>query len=106
MHMHNFCGKLLTTQALPQKIYGSNSYNGRRGEIHDVLLKYAQKIGVDIRFKQNVTEYWEDEKAGKAGVIVNGEKFVADIVVGADGVRSRARELVLVRIQIYLSCFL
>ena len=94
--MHNFDGKVLAHQPLPQKLYGSNSYNGRRGEFHDVLLKYAQKIGVDVRLNQNVTEYWECDSEGKAGVVANGERLTADVVVGADGIRSRARELVLV----------
>ncbi|KAH8113467.1 monooxygenase [Phellopilus nigrolimitatus] len=95
MHMHNYTGELLTAQPLPQKLYGSNSYNGRRGEIHDVLLRYAKKLGVDVRFEQNVEGYWEDEKGGRAGVVVNGKKIDGDVVVGADGARSRARELVL-----------
>jgi len=40
-----------------------------------------------------VEEYWEEE--GKAGVVVDGERMEADVVVGADGVRSKARKLVL-----------
>ncbi|THH07687.1 hypothetical protein EW145_g3206 [Phellinidium pouzarii] len=95
MYMHNFDGELLATQPLPQRLYGSNSYNGRRGEIHDVLLQYAKKLGADVRFNQNVETYWEDAERGRAGVIVNGERMEADVVVGADGARSRAREIVL-----------
>lgn len=97
MYMHNFSGELLAEQPLPQKLCGSNSYNGRRGQIHDVLLRYAKRIGVDLRFGQRVTDYWEDVEYGRAGVIVEGERITADIVVGADGVRSCARERVLVR---------
>lgn len=96
MYMHNFDGELLAEQPLPQKLCGSNSYNGRRGEIHDVLLRYAKRLGVDLRFGQRVENYWENAKCGRAGVIVQGERIAADIVVGADGARSRARELVLV----------
>lgn len=94
--MHNFNGKVLAEQELPQKLFGANSYNGRRGDIHAVLLKHAQEIGVDVRVQQDVTDYWEDVNIGKAGVVVNGERLTADLVVGADGVRSRAREIVLV----------
>lgn len=101
--MHNYCGKILNHQPLPQKVYGYNSYNGRRGEIHEILLKYAQKLGADVRFDQNVTEYWEDVGQGKAGVIVDGQKIEGDVVVGADGARSRARELVLVCYTIMLA---
>ncbi|KAI5118775.1 hypothetical protein M0805_005656 [Coniferiporia weirii] len=94
MHMHDHTGELLAVQPLPQKLYGSNSYNGRRGEIHEILLKYAKKLGADVRFSQNVEAYWEDPEKKRAGVVVNGERMEADVVVGADGARSRARELV------------
>lgn len=96
--MHNHEGVLINAQPLPQKLYGYNSYNGRRGEIHEILMSYAKKIGVDVRFSQIVEDYWESASSGRAGVIVNGERLEADIVVGADGARSRAREIVLVRI--------
>jgi len=43
-----------------------------------------------------VTEYWENDKEG--GVVVNGEKLSGDVVIGADGVRSKARKLVLVSV--------
>jgi 2-polyprenyl-6-methoxyphenol hydroxylase-like FAD-dependent oxidoreductase len=51
-------------------------------------------MGIDIRFGQQVTEYWETDEA--AGVVTNGERLTADVVIGADGVRSKAREKVLV----------
>ena len=94
--MHNYCGKVINKQLLPQKLYGSNQYNGRRGEIHQILLKYARKIGADIRFSQDVTAYWEDMEKGKAGVVANGQRIEGDLVVAADGARSLARKLVLV----------
>jgi len=43
-----------------------------------------------------VTEYWENDKEG--GVVVNGERLSGDVVIGADGVRSKARKLVLVSV--------
>jgi 2-polyprenyl-6-methoxyphenol hydroxylase-like FAD-dependent oxidoreductase len=43
---------------------------------------------------QPAEEYFEDE--GQAGIVLkSGERVVADLVIGADGVRSKARELVL-----------
>lgn len=103
--MHNHEGVLVNAQPLPQKLYGYNSYNGRRGEIHEILLSYAKKIGVDVRFSQIVEDYWESASSGRAGVIVNGEKLEADVVVGADGARSRAREIVLVRIVVLIPLY-
>ena len=103
MYMHNYTGELLAEQPLPQKLYNSNSYNGRRGEIHDVLLRYARRLGVELRFGVRAEEFWEDSETGRAGVIVEGgERIAADIVVGADGARSRVRGAVLVRFIIFL----
>ena len=95
--MHNYSGKIINVQPLPQRLHGCNSYNGRRGAIHQILLKYAEKLGADIRFGQDVTAYWEDGERGRAGVVVNGQRLEADAVVAADGARSRARKLALVR---------
>lgn len=68
-------------------------YNGHRGEIHKIIFDHAVSQGVEIRLGQQVTEYFEDEH--QAGVVSNGERIVGDVVLGADGVRSKARKLVL-----------
>ena len=103
--LHNHLGEILNVQQLPQKVFGSNSFNGRRGEIHDVLLEHAKELGVEIKFGYEVVKFWEDSVTGKAGVVArarggncDGEEvtFEGDVVVGADGVRSRARATVLV----------
>jgi 2-polyprenyl-6-methoxyphenol hydroxylase-like FAD-dependent oxidoreductase len=76
--------------------YGSQSYNGNRGEIHRILFQHAESMGVDIRLGQNITGYWESDQDRLAGVITNGECICGDVVIGADGIRSKARELILV----------
>ncbi|KAI2478037.1 hypothetical protein Ptr902_10720 [Pyrenophora tritici-repentis] len=55
---------------------------------------YAEAIRqrVKVIFDAKVSEYWE--YGDKAGIIVNGEKLVADAVIGADGVYSKTREYV------------
>ncbi|KAK3671319.1 hypothetical protein LTR78_008779 [Recurvomyces mirabilis] len=68
-------------------------YNGHRGEIHKIIFDHAVEQGVDIKLGQQVTEFFETDT--EAGVISNGERIVADVVLGADGVRSKARQLVL-----------
>ncbi|KAK3717073.1 hypothetical protein LTR37_006128 [Vermiconidia calcicola] len=68
-------------------------YNGHRGEIHSIIFDHAVSQGVEIRLGQQVTEYFENEH--EAGVVSNGERIVGDVVLGADGVRSKARQLVL-----------
>ena len=96
LHLHNSKGEHIASQSLPSIQFGARSYNGHRGELHARLFEYAKAVGVEVRLGQNVTEYWEDEDKGEAGVICNGQRLSADMVVGADGVRSRARTLVLV----------
>ncbi|KLO05518.1 monooxygenase [Schizopora paradoxa] len=95
LNLHNAQGELICVQKLPSVQFGAYSYNGHRGELHERLFAFAKSLGVDIRLGQDVSEYWEDEEVGEAGVISNGELLRADIVVGADGVRSKARSLVL-----------
>lgn len=68
--------------------------NGHRGEIHGVVYRHAVERGVDIRLGMNVVRYFED--ADSAGVETeDGEIFTADLVLAAEGVRSRARGVVL-----------
>ncbi|KAK7419276.1 hypothetical protein QQX98_003428 [Neonectria punicea] len=69
--------------------------NGHRGELHQVLFNYARDdLGIPIHLGQRVLEYFEDENA--AGIVLkDGQKILGDVVIAADGVRSKARELVL-----------
>ncbi|KAK3381043.1 hypothetical protein B0H63DRAFT_195805 [Podospora didyma] len=70
-------------------------FNGHRGELHEVVFNYARdKLGIPIHLDQWVEEYFETPE--EAGIVLkSGEKVTADVVIGADGVRSKARELVL-----------
>ncbi|KAL1606404.1 hypothetical protein SLS60_003807 [Paraconiothyrium brasiliense] len=68
-------------------------FNGHRGEIHEVCWNHAIDVGVDIRLGCKVQEYFETET--EAGVVVNGERIVGDVVLAGDGVRSLARTIVL-----------
>ncbi|KAH8910397.1 FAD/NAD(P)-binding domain-containing protein [Coniochaeta sp. PMI_546] len=87
-------GKFVTTQSFAEeeKIWGMR-VNGHRGEIHKVLIDYATSVGIDIRFGQNVTGYFEDDNCG--GIEVDGQRITADIVLSAEGVRSPGRKIVL-----------
>lgn len=72
--------------------YGKK-FNGHRGQIHWILYQHALEIGIEVRLGQKVSEYWQEEN--QAGVVVNGERVGADVVLAADGVRSKARKIVL-----------
>ncbi|KAG9234150.1 putative monooxygenase [Amylocarpus encephaloides] len=90
----NWKGENILRQSWAEKErpYGKN-YNGHRGAIHETMYKYALNIGIDIRLGHKVVDYFETET--EAGVVANGERFVCDVVLAADGVRSRGRTIVL-----------
>ncbi|EPQ50250.1 FAD/NAD P-binding domain-containing protein [Gloeophyllum trabeum ATCC 11539] len=91
--IHNSKGEILTVQHFSEMRYGAHNYSGHRDVLHEVLFNYTKSLGVEIRLGQDVTKYDEDE--GRAWVGSNGERIEADVVVGADGERSKARTLVL-----------
>ncbi|KAK3320127.1 hypothetical protein B0T19DRAFT_479118 [Cercophora scortea] len=94
-HFHDWRGKFVTTQSFVEehKAWGPR-VNGHRGEIHQILLRHALARGIDIRLGHNIINYFEDDDS--AGVETStGEKFTADLVLAAEGVRSRGRKLVL-----------
>ncbi|KAK4162924.1 hypothetical protein QBC43DRAFT_301660 [Cladorrhinum sp. PSN259] len=88
-------GEVVYHQPTAPQMADAPIFNGHRGELHEVVFKYAtEELGIPIYLDQCVEEYFEDE--GKAGIVLKtGEKVEADLVIGADGVRSKARELVL-----------
>jgi 2-polyprenyl-6-methoxyphenol hydroxylase-like FAD-dependent oxidoreductase len=90
----NYLGEDLLKQTWKREelAYGK-AYNGHRGEIHEIVYEYALEIGIDIRLGHKVENYFETET--EAGVVANGERFVGDVVLAADGVRSKGRTIVL-----------
>ncbi|KAL1977280.1 hypothetical protein VTN31DRAFT_139 [Thermomyces dupontii] len=88
-------GEIVTVQETPEQDPDAPTFNGHRGELHTVVFNYAKdELGIPIHLGHNVTQYWEDDD--HAGIILeDGTKVTADVVIGSDGVRSKARELVL-----------
>ncbi len=70
-------------------------FNGHRGEFHSIVFNYVRDdLGIPIHLGQKIKQYFETDS--EAGIILDsGERVAADVVIGADGVRSKARELVL-----------
>jgi 2-polyprenyl-6-methoxyphenol hydroxylase-like FAD-dependent oxidoreductase len=91
-HIRLYTGETLITQIWEENGWGPK-FNGHRAEIHEVFYKYALSVGVDIRMGQRVSEYFETDT--EAGVISNNERVIGDVVIGADGVHSAARAMVL-----------
>jgi 2-polyprenyl-6-methoxyphenol hydroxylase-like FAD-dependent oxidoreductase len=90
----NWEGKFVTRQNWDnEKNWGPGSISGHRGEIHMIVMQHAIERGIDVRFGQDVTEYFETDS--EAGVISNGETIVGDVVLAAEGVKSPGRKAVL-----------
>lgn len=63
--------------------------------VYRMLLRQAEKLGVDIQFGKKVVDYSEDAMRKKAVAITDKrERFEADVVIAADGVGSRSQKLV------------
>lgn len=101
---HNWEGKPVTTQSFAEELTAwGRKVNGHRAELHQIVLEHAKARGVEIRLGASVTDYFETET--EAGVEVevqqpNGQgvtvqKYTADVVLAAEGVKSRGRKIVL-----------
>ncbi|RYN82724.1 hypothetical protein AA0120_g9380 [Alternaria tenuissima] len=87
-------GEIVINQKTPPRDEKAPNFNGHRGELHEIVFNYAKEIGVEINLGQRVEKYWEDEK--EAGIVLeDGTRVAGDLVVASDGVRSKARTLVL-----------
>ena len=96
-HFHDWTGKFVTTQSfVAEHAAWGPRVNGHRGEIHQILFNYAQTScpNLKIHLSQTVTEYFETPT--HAGVTTSsGDIFTADLVLAAEGVRSKARSQIL-----------
>lgn len=84
-HVHKYDGTFLGTLKFPLSL--------ARSTFHNLLHKYTEKLGIEIKLSTLVTDYFEtDEHAGI--VLEDGSKLTADIVVAADGIGSKSWNLV------------
>lgn len=81
-------GKVLAQQPLMDMA----GYIGHRGDYHRVFLDAVKDAGIEILMDHEVVGFDEDKPAI---VLKDGTVVEADCVVGADGIKSKARELVL-----------
>jgi len=90
-------GKTMSAQHFPDRASaaeGGPLWQVHRADVHGILLKKAQEVGVTIRMGVLVKTYdWD----APAAVLEDGTEIHADVIVAADGYRSRARENLLGR---------
>lgn len=83
----------------PENVIGRRGFSSvnahSRIKLYQAFLRQAERIGLTIDWGQKVVEYWEDLQQGVGGVVLeNGEKRSADVVVAADGLRTKSNIIV------------
>ncbi|OBT75480.1 hypothetical protein VF21_04900 [Pseudogymnoascus sp. 05NY08] len=76
--------------------FGAPYWQVYRPDYHTVLLNAAIRHGADVRAASEVKEYLISECAI---VLANGQKIRADIIIGADGVKSIARKAMGINVE-------
>lgn len=81
-------GKILAQQPLMDMA----GYIGHRGDYHDTFLRAVRRAGIEINMGCEVASFDEDKPSI---TLADGREISADLIVGADGIKSKTRELVL-----------
>ncbi|KAK3935034.1 6-hydroxynicotinate 3-monooxygenase [Diplogelasinospora grovesii] len=95
LDLYHHEGKFATRQSFAHEKAWGRRINGHRGQLHNIIYQHAKARGVDIRLGKRVEDYFESDHPPEAGVVVGGERMAADVVIAAEGVRSRGRKMVL-----------
>lgn len=101
-HLRSRDGRILSTQnirPLLEEKYGYPYFQVHRAGYHRILAREAHRLGVTIKLSANVVGI----DFTKPSVSIKGDhenpdyEFPADLIIGADGLRSRCRESLLDR---------
>ncbi|KAL4999944.1 hypothetical protein BDV10DRAFT_200409 [Aspergillus recurvatus] len=78
--------------------YGTPFNDFHRADLHAVLLQRALELGATVYTNSDVTDITFDVENNTATVFIKDQEAqTADLVVGADGINSRCREILLGR---------
>jgi salicylate hydroxylase len=103
VNMRGWKGELISDMDFHEyeRVCGSPFWDFHRAELHAVLLARAEELGARVSTGTRVVDVQCSSRSGEASVAVavcaDGTRYAADLVVGADGVHSRCRELLLGR---------
>lgn len=73
----------------PSKVNESFGWNIIRPDLHKMLLDTVIDNGIEVRYLQHVVEYSETPDKGEVK-LSDGEILYADLVIAADGTRSKS----------------
>lgn len=92
--MFNSDNVLLISMPYARGPHVPDTFSARRGPMAGIIWDYATSLGVEIRNLTKVVKYIDTDS--EHGVITEaGEKILADVVLAADGARSRSRQQLL-----------
>lgn len=75
---------------------GSFYWDFHRANLHKCLLERALELGAEVTCRARALDVVCNETEGTATVVLaDGKRLTADLVVGADGINSRLREVML-----------
>ena len=76
--------------------YGAPYWHLHRADLHQVLAQACLQAGVDIVLNAVVSGYQEKVELNQVCLLLeDGREFQADLLIGADGIRSKIREQML-----------
>lgn len=92
-------GNVITTHDFQHaaKEHGAPFWDFHRADLHGVLLKRAQDLGATIQTSSRVVNIDFSQPHLATIQLSNGQRLSADLTIGADGIFSRCREIMLKR---------
>ena len=80
--------------AAAESRYGAPYWHLHRADLHKVLVASCEEMGVALILGANVSGYLE-QGDGVIVICADGSEYAADLLIGADGIRSMIREQML-----------
>ncbi|KAJ5626407.1 hypothetical protein N7510_002716 [Penicillium lagena] len=75
-----------------EEVYGYPYFLIHRGDLHKVLLDRAYEVGTEVKVNASVSEVNE---AAPSVTLNDGTVYRADLLIGADGIKSQVRKAVI-----------
>lgn len=91
--------KLLSTGEVKARRDAANftsspDWGAYRGHVQGILYQHVQALDIDVRFGTHVISVTDDPQQATV-VLKDGTRLIADLVIAADGVRSKIRSNIL-----------